>query len=743
MSVSEVTAVPATKAEARAMLREMREETILLVLPALFLAGLPLYTIAGALSDPGQALLPCFVLFPVGVAVWALRRLSYLAAAWALVAGCALVILLLARVWSAAICLLALPVGVAAVFVGLPAGALVAAAASLLLAYGPHRVVPAGGELRAVSTVEVWGTVGLLWLSLRPLLTTLQWSWASRQQSLKLLEEAREQRLQLKQALADLAEANVQLTRLNNLAQSLRQAAEEARRAKERFVANVSHELRTPLNMVIGFSETILQAPETYGGRIPPALLADLAVILRNSQHLSDLLDDVLDLSQIEAGQMALTKERVAISELVEAATVAVRPLYVSKGLYLESEVAPDLPPVFCDRTRIREVLLNLLSNAGRFTERGGVRVRARREGADVVVSVADTGPGIADTDRERLFRPFEQLDGSIRRRYGGTGLGLAISRSFVELHGGTMWVESELGRGTTFLFRLPIDPPAPLVGGPSQWLSPDWEYRQRERPTRLRAGPIPPRVVVLETGESLQRLLKRYLDGVEIAAATTFEGAIAALGEAPAVALVVNDVSVPEALRRFSSSTELPYGTPAIICSVPGEHEAAGALGVARYLVKPVTRAALLSALEGLPIDGETVLVVDDDPESARLFRRMLNSYGRGYRILTAGEGRQALQMLRDERPAVLLLDLVMPDMDGFQLLAEKNADPTIRDVPVIVISARDPVGSPVVTNAVAVTRPGGLAMPQLLACIEAISGASAAAGPPAGPARTAELPG
>ena len=172
--------------------------------------------------------------------------------------------------------------------------------------------------------------------------------------------------------LEDLASANVQLARLNQLAQGMRHAAEDARRAKEEFVANVSHELRTPPNMIVGFSEMMLQAPQTYGKKIPSALLADLAVIQRNSQHLSSLIDDVLDLSQIEVGKMALTKERVAFQEVVQAAVTAVRPLFDSKGLHLKTEVPGDLPLVFCDRTRIREVVLNLLSNAGRFTEHGG-----------------------------------------------------------------------------------------------------------------------------------------------------------------------------------------------------------------------------------------------------------------------------------------------------------------------------------------------------------------------------------
>ena len=271
------------------------------------------------------------------------------------------------------------------------------------------------------------------------------------------MDAARDAQADLKQAVKDLAEANLQTARLNQLLGMARHAAEEAERAKAEFVANVSHELRTPLNMVIGFAEMIMSAPKTYG-RVSTALRADLAVIHRNSQHLAALIDDVLDLSQIEAGRMALTKERVALGEIIAAATEAIRPLYQTKGLYLRTE-APEGLVVSCDRTRVREVLLNLLSNAGRFTEQGGVTVQARVMGQEVVVSVSDTGPGIAPEDQARLFQPFQQADGSIRRRFGGSGLGLSISKHFVELHDGRMWLESGVGSGTTIFFTLPFEP--------------------------------------------------------------------------------------------------------------------------------------------------------------------------------------------------------------------------------------------------------------------------------------------
>ncbi len=722
--MSVVTTPPHT-ADMRSMLHELQSEAIVLALPAILGCGLLLLAAASRSFDPPAMLgLPGLALVTIAVVVWAWRGTNYLGSAWLLVAGC-----LLSDLWVAAsaqlapvLSLLALPVGLATLFVSAPAGAALAVGCTILLSVAPPWLLPADSISRWTAGLGLWGTCGLVALTLRPLVAAWEGSWSSYQASRKLLEEARDYQVRLKQTLADLAEANLQLTRLNRLTQSLRQAAEEARRAKEQFVANVSHELRTPLNMIVGFSEMIVAAPETYGEPLPPALLADLSVILRNSQHLSSLIDDVLDLSQIEAGQMALTRERASLVEIIEAAAVAVRPLYASKGLSLQVETIPDLE-VYCDRTRIREVILNLLSNAGRFTERGGVRVRAARQGGDVLIAVADTGPGIAVADQDKLFRPFQQVDGSVRRRYGGTGLGLAISKSFVELHGGRMWCESEINVGTTFYVSLPIDPPAPIASGAARWISANWEYEEHPRRPEVPHPVVRPRFVVLESGSLLSRLLRRYLDGAEIASVASLEQAVEELGRLPATALLVNGDSVSDSLHQVLQETNLPYGTPAILCSLPGELEAAGALGVADYLIKPISREMLLGALERMPLQGDTVLVVDDEPEALRLFRRMLSSGGKSYRVLRAQNGRQALEVLARERPDAILLDLVMPDMDGFQLLAAKNADPALRDIPAIVLSARDPNGQPVLSNALAVTRGGGLSMPQLLEMIAALT--------------------
>jgi CheY-like chemotaxis protein len=521
--------------------------------------------------------------------------------------------------------------------------------------------------------------------------------------------------------MEDLQSANLQMIRLNRLAQAMRQLAEESRRTKEQFVANVSHELRTPLNMIIGFIEMIMQAPEAYGRHVPKALLADLSIVLRNSQHLSSLIDDILDLSQVETGQMALTRSPARLHELVEAAVIAVAPLYDSKGLTLGVEIDHELPLIDCDCTRIRQVLLNLLSNAGRFTEQGGTCIKAWHEDGQVMVSISDTGPGIPEEALERVFRPFEQLEPGGSGR-GGSGLGLAISRSFVELHGGTMHVESEVGAGATFSFNLPVGNSEPLPKGVSRWFSPHLPYAER---THWPAVPVPtdrPRLLVVETGNTLQRLLNRYLQGTEIVAVSTLEEAIREIARVPAQALIVNDILTHDQTILMKQIADIPYGLPVIVCSVPGSHESAGELGVAAYLVKPITREVLLDTLSRLHLVNKTILLVDNDLDAQRLFRRMLVSAQEGYRVIRATDGRQALALLHQQPVDVVLLDLVMPNMDGFQLLVEKNQDPKLSQIPVIIISARDPEGQPIVSRSLMVTRSGGISVRRLIACIQAL---------------------
>jgi CheY-like chemotaxis protein len=242
------------------------------------------------------------------------------------------------------------------------------------------------------------------------------------------------------------------------------------------------------------------------------------------------------------------------------------------------------------------------------------------------------------------------------------------------------------------------------------------------------------PRLLVVDPDGILQRLVGRYLEAVEVAPAADLAEAAQILARTPAQALLVNAPSPAEALDALANMPGLADRMPVVVCSVPGPHQAAASLGVADYLVKPIARADLLAALERLNLAGRTLLVADDDPELLQLFRRMLASAGPDYRVLRAGDGREALDLLRSERPDAVLVDLSMPVLDGFGFLAEKARDPSLRDIPAVVISARDPLGQPVVSNALTITRHGGLSAHELLACVEnvvALFGAGAQRAP------------
>ncbi|MGQ9682057.1 MAG: ATP-binding protein [Anaerolineae bacterium] len=632
--------------------------------------------------------------------------------------------------------------------------------------------MPAMSDFHIATVVVVGALTGVLgWAAARSLLTLTEWSLHGLQRAREKMVEALERQIELKQTQEDLQLANRELARLSERLKAMHAIAEEARRAKEEFAANVSHELRTPLNMVIGFSETIIQSPHVYGSSLSPKLMADVSAIRRNSLHLARLVNDILDLSQVDAGRMALSREWVHISDIVEEAIAALQPLFESKGLYLNKDIPPDLAPVFCDGTRISQVMTNLLSNAGRYTEQGGVHVRAYQHRNEVVISVSDTGPGIAPEHQRRLFEPFERLDGATRYGQRGTGLGLSISKRFVEMHGGRIWLESSVGAGATFYFSLPIEPPplSAAIGAPhyTRGFAPDYEYRARSRPSKAPAQTVAPRYVLLEGGKTLQALFARYAEGIEIAPVRSVEEAVCELARSPAQALVVNMPHCGSANATADRLADVPLQTPVVTCYVPGRDEAARRLGVIRYLVKPISREVLLSTLGELgPV--ESILVVDDEPEMLQLLTRLLASTEcsrtrrfcgtaqeqgvestanlapeqRRYRIVRARTGWRALELLRQRRVDVMLLDLIMPGMDGFRVLEQKSQDPSIRDIPVVVISSRDPMNEPIVSNMLTITRSGGLSVPDLLSCIQAVSRSlspevrSACPGPPEGSA-------
>lgn len=610
----------------------------------------------------------------------------------------------------------------------------------LLVTHIPFGYLLPSGQAWLTVTLGAFGGT-FAWVTARDLFMVAEWSIFGYSRARQELEEIRAKQVALEQAQEDLSLANRELARLSQRMKVLERIAEEARQAKTEFVANVSHELRTPLNMIIGYADLISKSPRVYGGQLPASLLTDIQAILRNAQHLSDLVNDVLDLSQVEVGRMALSREWVSPQKTIEEAITVVKGLFESKNLYLKIDISPLIQPVYYDETRIRQVIINLLSNAGRFTEKGGVTLTCTENEREVIISVADTGPGINAKDQERIFEPFQQANTSIRRRYGGSGLGLTISKQFIEMHGGRMWMESQPGMGTTFYFSLPKENPTlpvsalPPSTGLLRSIIPDDQsgYRIRSRAFQAPILPVNERFVIVDPEQTLERLLQRYLPNAKIENVGNLAAAVDALSRSPAQALILNKPHFEEATL---STVPIPYGTPTITCWLPGEHEAAQRLGALAYLIKPVSQEKLLNIITNLNTPVKTILVVDDEEDELHLFVRHLEAGGNRYQILQVTNGRRALSMLRTRHPDLMLLDLTMPGMDGFQVLEEKHRDPAIRDIPVIIISARDPSGDPIISDTFTVTQNGGLSQRNLITCIQVIGSILAPEAPQTTPA-------
>jgi signal transduction histidine kinase/CheY-like chemotaxis protein len=730
--------------------REIKETALRGVSTAIGLMALAVYVAANSSFLWEQTVRITLALLPLAAAIFLVFRLMerrWRTAAAALLVGLALSLALFqqffpsgAYIWIAA-CLPALALLVTfrpfwSLLVFIAFGLLLWPAAALQPALASQ--VPAMLMLAAFLCL-------VLWQFARVMISSASWSMDGYRRVRAELEEIRAQRQELLQVRDDFFLANKELARLNDRLAVMTQLAEEARNVKEEFVARVSHELRTPLNMVIGFSEVIMRSPQIYGDAIPPALLADIDAIQRNSQHLSRLVDDILDLSQIEAGKMALTKEWVRVDEAIFEAVAAVRGLADTKGLGMEVDVQPDLPPVFCDGTRIRQVIINLLGNACRYTDKGKIAVQALIEDADLRIAVSDTGQGISEADQARIFKPFQQADTHLRKHRGGTGLGLAISKQFVEMHGGKMGLDSKLGEGTTFFFTLPLRAALDWNAAPEEarrWFSPYQAYEQRSRPAGLPPLKAPPRYVLLEQEDTLHRLFMRYLENIELHSVRTIADAIEEIRKRPAQALVVNVPSMDDEPGLVEQLGRLPYGTPVISCWVPGKEEAARELGVVEYLIKPVSADDLVRVTRRGGENPQKILIIDDEPELLRLFVRMLSAIKPEHQIIQAMNGRRALQLMRQRKPDMIILDLMMPEMDGFQVLHEKSHDPRIRDIPVVVVSSLNPRGETAVSKIFSVTRGNGLSIHELLRCMEEVTRVLIPVGPKPGPA-SAETPG
>ncbi|MHB0859347.1 MAG: ATP-binding protein [Anaerolineae bacterium] len=653
------------------------------------------------------------VLVGVGLSFVLARRVLW-AGAW-LTILIAATELFLASSWldvPAMLGLLVVPVILAVALIGLAAGLVTGAGASLVLL----NLSGVGRAEVAVALIAIWAVLAILYGICRPTRQLRAWLDEYLQRAQRLVAETRERKASYEGALADLEHANRQLALLNERNTDLRLIAEEAQRGKARFVARVSHEFRTPLNMIIGLVDLMVERPQIYDIVLPPKLQDDLRVVHRNCELLGKMVNDVLDLSQAEADHLSLHRDRADLAGIIMSAVAAVRPLLEGKRLALHSEMHGDLPEVYCDGTRIEQVVLNLLSNAARYTERGEVTVRAARVDEQIEVSVTDTGPGIPREDAGRIFEPFFQgAEGQWSGKHG-SGLGLSISKKIVELHGGRIGFQTEVGVGTTFTFQLPISPPLVPTRRPEGHISAGWLWYNRDSWPHFSEAHSRPRWIVHDPPGELYAALGRHTEEIEFVHAPDLDQVVAALASSPAHAVLVNAGTQAELWPLVGAVKERANGTPILACTMRPTPARAKALGSMGYLVKPVTRAQLEQALTCARKPVRRVLIVDDEPDTAQLFARMLHASAEGLEVTCVTSGAQALAELQRSLPDLMLLDLAMPDMNGWQVLEAMAGSGTIQAVPTMIVSASDATDQPPTTDYVLLTANQGLSLNKLL---------------------------
>ena len=621
----------------------------------------------------------CIWLMFMGWAVWQLRRFGLWLAAHCLAGGlvAALALGLVTHPSASALGLFAVAT-VAAATVGGPRHGFVWAAISTftVLRIVAPATPDAGVEPLTVALVLIWASAAFAWLGFRPAYSAAEWAWSSYQDTLHLSQELRTRQGELGLLSKSLNEACDRLERQKVVLERARTTAEEARRQKAQFAAAISHELRTPINLIVGLSEMLMESLGNGAQSYSPAShREDLQVVYRNACHISHLVDDILDLSQVDAHRMGLQKELVQVREVVDSAVAALETQFNRKGLYLKVEMPGDMPRVEADATRLRQVLINLLSNATRFTDVGGATISGHYDEHEVALEVADTGVGIPSEELPHVFEEFHQVDQPGRRRKG-SGLGLAVSRRLVELHDGRLWVESTAGQGSTFHISLPR--PGALaqapVGSQPRFFEPLGIHRA-------------PTVVVLDGNQQAASVIQRYLDDYDVVPASSADQAwqLARDGRMDAL-LVTSEARV----GRLQPPRDLTRDIPVVYCTLKTTPPLAQQKGVLGYLVKPVAKEQVQAALRKVHRPIRSVLVAEDDPDMRHLLARMAQGNSRRRAVCEAANGREALERVRENRPDLVLLDLLMPEMDGKDFLEAIRADPRLHDLPVIIISGR-----------------------------------------------------
>jgi PAS domain S-box-containing protein len=495
-----------------------------------------------------------------------------------------------------------------------------------------------------------------------------------------------DEKVELLNRFGQLASIALDNARLFAAAQQAREAAETANTTKSVFLANMSHELRTPLNAIIGYSEMLMEDAEDLG---QDDFVPDLQKIRGAGQHLLSVINDILDLSKIEAGKMELFLETFDVPALIDEVVSTVQPLVDKNKNTLVIQRADNLGDMYADLTKVRQGLFNLLSNASKFTEAGAITLNVTGEVVNeeewLTFSVSDTGIGMTPEQIEGLFEAFSQAEASTARKYGGTGLGLTITKRFCEMMGGAISVESQAGVGSTFTIRLP----AKVAGAKPEPL----------QPQKLQAQPAPDgisTVLVIDDDPSVHTLINKYLsdEGFRVVTAMGGEEGLQLARELRPDAITL-DVLMPDldgwaVLTILKADPQLAH-IPVIMLTIVEDKDMGYMLGAIDHITKPIERNRLVAVLKKYQTQQQPskVLVVEDNPETREMMCRTLEK--EGWLVAEAENGRIALERVTESQPALILLDLMMPEMDGFEFVTQLRQNQAWRTIPIVVVTAKD----------------------------------------------------